>query len=111
MCRLHLGLKHATTLRATRFWEQPKRHRRNTEMIMSCLIRSLMLAAMLAVFMTPSSTPAFAQAQQAQVDHERAWATCLAKIDRDRPRTDSNSHEAERVAAFKACMANLGVRP
>jgi hypothetical protein len=32
-------------------------------------------------------------------------------VDKARPRTASGDNEAERVAAFKACMAKLGIRP
>lgn len=71
-------------------------------------LRPILLAATAAALVTPLFCgPASAQ----ETDREKAWATCLAMVDKARPRTASGDNEAERVAAFKACMAKLGIRP
>ena len=66
----------------------------------------------IAAFVTPllcGST--FAQQTTQQVDREKAWAACLAEVNKARPATASGDTEAQRVAAFKACMAKFGIRP
>ena len=55
--------------------------------------------------------PAFAQQTAQPTDREKAWAACLAEVNKARPATASGDTEAQRVAAFKACMAKFGIRP
>ena len=71
-------------------------------------LRPVILAATVAAFVAPFlSSPASAQA----IDREKAWAECIALVDRSRPPTGDGSNQSERVAAFKACMAAKGIRP
>ena len=71
-------------------------------------LRPILLAATAAALVTPLFC-GLASAQQ--TDREKAWATCLSEVDKARPRTASGDNEAQRVAAFKACMAKLGIKP
>jgi hypothetical protein len=71
-------------------------------------LRAILIAATAAAFVTPFlCVPASAQ----ETAQERAWRECLAAIDQARPRATDGSNQTERVAAFKACMAERGVRP
>lgn len=51
-----------------------------------------------------------ATAQTEQTAMEKAWATCLAQVNRTTTGS-GNAQDRERVAAFKACMARLGFNP
>jgi hypothetical protein len=77
------------------------------EVILTAFRQMLLFAAALGLMVPALHSSASAQ----QTDREKAWATCLAMVDKARPRTASGDNEAERVAAFKACMAKLGIKP
>jgi hypothetical protein len=71
------------------------------------------LAAGLTAFAIAGLLCGSASAQQTaqQTDREKAWAVCLAEVNKAQPTTGSGDNEAQRVAAFKACMARHGIRP
>ncbi|HMJ45079.1 MAG TPA: hypothetical protein VK522_22675 [Pseudolabrys sp.] len=53
------------------------------------------------------SAVATAANAQTKVSLEQAWSQCLKVTDKaEGPKTDEN--DAARVAAFKACMTNMG---
>ncbi len=43
---------------------------------------------------------------QTKLTREQAWGACMKAVDASTPKTDRN--DAERTAAFKACMAKMG---
>jgi hypothetical protein len=65
----------------------------------------LIVAVTLAAFLSPLAYGPAA----AQTDREKAWATCIALV--QKLRSGDPEAERERVAAFTACMAKLGYRP
>jgi hypothetical protein len=66
----------------------------------------IIVAASVSVASAQSRQPARAQGT---VSHEAAWHQCLQRVDSKTRRTGEN--DRTRTAIFKACMAEMGVRP